>query len=88
MKNDEGEPDYETTRRTTRRGVAMNVTELRLGRRLSVAELAQRAGVPEHEVEEVEAASGEMLIDTLSSLAEALDVDVVVFFRPRSNDVH
>ena len=88
MKNQEHEPDYETTRLATRRLVAMNITELRLARQLSVAELARRADVPERDVEEVEAASGEMLIDTLSSLAEALEVDVVVFFRPRSDDIH
>ncbi len=88
MKNEDQEPDYETTRLATRRLVAMNITELRLARRLSVAELARRAEVPERDLEEVEAASGEMLIDTLSSIAQALDVDVVVFFRPRTNDVH
>ena len=88
MKNDQEESDYETTRLATRRLVAMNITDLRLARGLSVAELARRAEVPERDVEEVEAASGEMLIDTLSSLAEALEVDVVVFFRPRSHDVH
>jgi len=88
MKNDEGEADYETTRLTTRRLVAMNITELRLACGLSTAELARRAGVPERDVEEAESASGEMLIDTLSSLAEALDVDVVVLFRRRSNDMH
>ena len=87
MKDDQ-ESDYETTRLITRRLVAMNITELRLARRLSVADLARRAAVPEHDVEDVEAASGEMLIDTLSSIAQALDVDVSVFFRPRTNDVH
>jgi hypothetical protein len=56
--------------------------------RLSVVELARRAGVPERDLERVEAASGEMLTDTLSSIARALDVDVAVFFRPRANDVH
>ena len=88
MKNDEEEFDYEATRLTTRRLVAMNITEQRLARHLSVAELARRAGVPEHDIEEVEAASGEMLIDTLSSIAQALDVDVSVFFRPKTKDVH
>ena len=88
MKNEQHEPDYETTRLATRRLVAMNITELRLARQLSVAELARRAEVPKHDLEEVEAASGEMLIDTLSSIAQALDVDVYVFFRSRRNDVH
>ena len=88
MKNDEEELDYETTRLTTRRLVAMNISEQRLARRLSVAELARRAGVPERDVDDIEAASGEMLIDTLSSIAQAMDVDVSVFFRPRTNDVH
>ena len=71
-----------------RRLVAMNVTELRVTRQLSQAELARRSGVTERELEDVEAGTGEMLIDTLSSLAEGLNVDVAFLFRDRTDDVH
>jgi len=37
--------------------------------------------VTERELEDVEAETGEMLIDTLSSLAEGLNVDVAFLFR-------
>ena len=88
MPDDEVEPNYEETRLATRRLVAMNVTELRVTRQLSQAELARRAGVTEREVEDVEAGTGDMLIDTLSSLAEGLNVDVAFLFRDRTDDVH
>lgn len=50
--------------------IAMNVTELRIARQLSQAELARRSGVTEREVEELDTGAGEMFIDTLPSLAE------------------
>jgi DNA-binding transcriptional regulator YiaG len=55
MPNDEGESSYEATRLAARRLVAMNVTELRVTRQLSQAELARRSGVTERELEDVEA---------------------------------
>ena len=79
MPNDEEESNYEATRLAARRLVAMNVTELRVTRQLSQAELARRSGVTEREVEDVEAGTGEMLIDTLSSLAEGLERRCRVF---------
>ncbi len=88
MSNDEGKSNYEATRLAARRLVAMNVTELRIIRQLTQAELARRSGVTEREVEDVEAGTGEMLIDTLSSLAEGLNVDVAFLFRDRTDDVH
>jgi transcriptional regulator with XRE-family HTH domain len=88
MPNDEGESNYEATRLATRRLVAMNVTELRIIRQLTQAELARRSGVTEREVQDVEAGTGEMLIDTLSSLAEGLNADVAFLFRDRTDDVH
>jgi transcriptional regulator with XRE-family HTH domain len=88
MPNDEGESNYEATRLAPRRLVAMNVTELRIIRQLTQAELARRSGVTERELEDVEAGTGEMLIDTLSSLAEGLNVDVAFLFRDRTDDVH
>jgi len=88
MPKDEGESNYEATRLAARRLVAMNVTELRIIRQLTQAELARRSGVTERELEDVEAGTGEMLIDTLSSLAEGLNVDVALLFRDRTDDVH
>jgi transcriptional regulator with XRE-family HTH domain len=87
MPSDERESNDEASR-PARRLVAMNVTELRVTRQLSPAELARRSGVTERDVEDVEAGAGEMFIDTLSSLAEGLNVDVAVFFRARTDDVH
>ena len=52
-------------------------------RRLTHAELAARAGISVALVERVEDASpGEVRIDTLAALADALDVDV--FAHPMS----
>ena len=87
MPHDEEESNYEATRLAARRLVAMNVTELRVNLHLSQAELARRSGVTERELEDVEAGTGEMLIDTLSSLAEGLNVDVAFLFRDRTDDV-
>ena len=88
MPDDEAEPNHEAARLATRRLVAMNVTELRVTRQLSQIELARRSGVTESEVADVEAGVGEMLIDTLSSLADGLNVDVAFLFRDRTDDVH
>ena len=88
MPDDEVEQDYEAVRLATRRLVAMNVTELRVTRQLSQVELARRSGITERELEDVEAGAGEMLIDTLSSLADGLNVDVTFLFRKRADDVH
>ena len=88
MPRDEEESNYEASRLALRRRVAMNLTELRITRQLSQAELARRSGVTEGELEDVEAGTGEMLIDTLSSLAEGLNVDVAFLFRDRTDDVH
>lgn len=88
MPDDEVGQDYEAVRLATRRLVAMNVTELRVTRQLSQVELARRSGITERELEDVEAGAGEMLIDTLSSLADGLNVDVTFLFRKRADDVH
>lgn len=88
MPRDEEESNYEAARLALRRRVAMNLTELRTTRKLSQAELARRSGVTERELEDVEAGTGEMLIDTLSSLADGLNVDVAFLFRNRTDDVH
>ena len=86
MPDDEVEQDYEAVRLATRRLVAMNVTELRITRHLSQVELARRSGTTERELEDIEAGAGEMLIDTLSSLADGLNVDVTFLFRKRAGD--
>lgn len=88
MANDEGELSYEAARVAARRLVAMNITELRIASELSRVELARRSRVTEREVEDVEAGADDILIDTLSSLAEGLKVDIAVFFRARTDDVH
>ena len=88
MPDDEVEQDYEGVRLATRRSVAMNVTELRVTRQLSQVDLARRSGITERELEDVEAGVGEMLIDTLFSLADGLNVDVTLLCRKRADDVH
>lgn len=88
MPSNERPPKDEAARLAARRFVAMNVTELRVARQLSQVELARRSRVSEREVEDVEAGVGEMLIDTLSSLAEGLNVDIGFLFRDRTDDVH
>jgi transcriptional regulator with XRE-family HTH domain len=66
----------------------MNVTALRVARQLSQVELARRSGISEREVQDVEGGAGEMLIDTLSSLADGLNVDITFLFRDGTGDVH
>ena len=88
MPRDEEESNYEATRLALRRRVAMNITELRIIRQLTQAELARRSGVTERELEDVEAGTGEMLIDTLSWVAVGLNVDITFLFRARTDDVH
>jgi DNA-binding transcriptional regulator YiaG len=51
MPSDEGESNCEAARLAARRLVATNVTELRVARQLSQAELARRSGVTERELE-------------------------------------
>jgi len=78
----------EDARQAARRVIAMNVTELRIARGWSQAELARRSQVTESDVAEVEAAGGEMFIDTLSSLSEGLAVDISYLFRNRTDSAH
>ena len=88
MPSNERHAKDEAARLATRRLVAMNVTELRVARQLSRVELARRSGISEREVEDVEGGVGEMLIDTLSSLADGLNVDIAFLFRDGTGDVH
>ena len=88
MPSNERHAKDEAARLAARRLVAMNVTELRVARQLSQVELARRSRVSEREVEDVEAGVGEMLIDTLSALADGLNVDIAFLFRDRTGDLH
>ena len=88
MPSNERHPKDEAARLAARRLVAMNVTALRVARQLSQVDLARRSGVSEREVEDVEAGVGEMLTDTLASLADGLNVDIAFLFRDRTGDVH
>ena len=88
MPENERQLKYEEARLATRRMVAMNVTELRVARGWSQAELAHRAGIEEGAVSDVEAGIGEMFIDTLSSLADGLKVDISCLFRNRTDSMH
>ena len=65
MTDNDSESNYDEARLAARRTVAMNLTELRVARGWSQAELAHSAGVEEGEVAAVEAGTGEMFMDTL-----------------------
>jgi transcriptional regulator with XRE-family HTH domain len=88
MPLNERDSKYDGARLAARRMVAMNVTDLRIARGWSQAELAQRSGLRENDVEDVEAGSGEMFIDTLSLLANGLNVDISCLFRSRTDRMH
>jgi transcriptional regulator with XRE-family HTH domain len=88
MPLNERDSKYDRARLAARRMVATNVTDLRIARGWSQAELAQRSGVRESDVEDVEAGSGEMFIDTLSLLSDALNVDISCLFRNRMDKMH
>ena len=88
MTDNERQLNYDEARLTARRTVAMNVTELRVARGWSQAELAHQAGIEEGDVSDVEAGIGEMFIDTLSLLADGLKVDISCLFRNRTDSMH
>ena len=88
MTDDDRQSNYDDARLADRRAVAMNVTELRVARGLSQADLGHRAGGEPPDVADVEAGAGEMLIDTLSLLADGLNVDIARLFRNRTDSTH
>ena len=88
MRNNEEQSNNEEARLAARRLVAMNVTELRMARGWSQAELARRSGVKETDLADVEAGAGEMFIDTLSLIADGLNVDISILFRNRTDSMH
>lgn len=65
-------------------GIARQVTELRLERRLSQRELAELCGTTQSAIARFESASRPPRIDTLLRIAEALDSELEVRFRPRT----
>ena len=88
MPEDDRQSKDEEARLAARRMVAMNVTELRVARGWSQAELARRSAVREEDVADVEAGIGEMSIATLSLLADGLNVDISCLFRNRTDSMH
>jgi transcriptional regulator with XRE-family HTH domain len=88
MPENERQSTYEEARLAARRMVAMNVTELRIARGWTQADLARRSAVRETEVADVEAGIGEMFIDTLSLLASGFNVDISCLFRNRTDSMH
>jgi transcriptional regulator with XRE-family HTH domain len=88
MPENDRQSKHEKARLAARRIVAVNVTELRIARGWSQAELARRSAVRETDVADVEAGTGEMFIDTLSLVATALNVDISCLFRNRTDNMH
>ncbi|MFD0854391.1 helix-turn-helix domain-containing protein, partial [Actinomadura adrarensis] len=61
--------------------IAIRVREYRLGKRISMAELAQRIGMSKAMLSKIENAQTSCSLSTLSRLAEALGVPVTALFR-------
>lgn len=63
--------------------IGRRVRELREQRSMSQAELARRIGASQSMVARLESGSTESRLDTLERVCRALDLDLVVDFRPR-----
>ena len=88
MPSDERHSNYEATRLAARR-LGRNERHRTAGHpSVDSGRVGAPIGSDRSELEDVEAGTGEMLIDTLSSLAEGLNVDVAFLFRDRTDDVH
>lgn len=86
---DSGEDHVLRYQAEVRQRIAMRLTELRVARGWSQAELASRAGVDESTIEEAESATAaDLRIDTLTDLANGLDVPVALLFEPRQTKPH
>ena len=86
---DFGEDGVGTYQVEVRQRIAMRLTEIRVARGWSQAELASRAGVGESTIEEVEAATAaDLRIDTLTDLASGLDVPVALLLEMRQTKPH
>lgn len=72
-----------------RQRLALNVTELRVRFGWTQGELAARAGVSQRLLRRVEdARPGNIRIDTLTAIANGLDVPLEVLLRPRTGRGH
>jgi transcriptional regulator with XRE-family HTH domain len=86
---DFSEDGVRTYQAEVRQRIAMRLTELRVARGRSQAELASRAGVDESTIEEAESATAaDLRIDTLTDLASGLDVPVALLLEPRQTKPH
>lgn len=65
--------------------IARNVTEQRLARELSQKELAELCATTQSAVARLEAGERAPRVDTLLRIANALDCELVVELRPRTN---
>ena len=65
--------------------IADQVVEHRLRRRLSQTELAELVGTTQSSIARLESGGRPPRIDTLRRIAEALDCELVVTLRPRTN---
>lgn len=67
------------------RGLADQVVQQRSNRQLSQAELADLSGTTQSAIARFEAAKRPPKIDTLLRIANALDCELEINFRPRTN---
>jgi ribosome-binding protein aMBF1 (putative translation factor) len=65
--------------------IADQVVEQRLARRLSQAELAGLVGTTQSAIARLESGGRPPRIDTLRRIADALDCELLVSLRPRTN---
>jgi transcriptional regulator with XRE-family HTH domain len=66
-------------------GIAEQVTEQRKARGLSQKELAELTGTTQSAIARLESGGRPPRIDTLLRIAEALDCELIVELRPRTN---
>lgn len=86
---DFGKDGVRTYQTEVRQRIAMRLTELRVARGWSQAELASRSGVDESTIEEAESATAaDLRIDTLTNLASGLDGPVALLLEPRQTKPH
>ena len=76
---DHAGPDHEAYA-----AIAAQVTDQRLSRRLSQRELAELCGTTQSAIARFERGGRPPKIDTLLRIAEALDCELIVEFRPRT----
>lgn len=57
------------------------VRQLRNGKKLTIAQLAEMAGIDDYYLGEIERAEKKPSLDTLSKLAKALDIDLYLLLK-------